>query len=322
MNLLKYVFLFCLVVVGFGVDAQRYAVASTSWNLTSTWSTSQGGVGGASVPILSDDVYTEGFSVSIPTGAVVECNNLYVAYNVANGVNFTLGSPVLNIYGELAAYDPTILDYAIPTTSVIKNSTNNLEINFIGSTSVEVINPLGWGSNATLRRISTNPGIGNTVSLRDLVITNLGSLTIKSGTLDLSGNLQAAGASGSLTVNSGGSMLVSTGSISGSGGNSTNFPTISNNGTITSSSNTTSFINGSIINLNANSIFNVGYNGPNQTQGWWYQSTAPSSQTIDAASTVNYNSTTAQNVFAQSYGNLTLGGTSSTKTVADRKSVV
>jgi hypothetical protein len=320
MKVVRFLLMVALIVLAFAYDGyaqvSRYAVASTAWNNTNTWSDTPGGAPGFSVPTGIDDVFTEGFSVSIPTGSF-SCSNLYVAYNVVNGINFGLGSPILTINGELAAYDPAIPDYAIPTVAIIKNNTSNLNLIFTGVNGAAIINPLGWGTNAPLRRVTFNPGNGVTVDIPDLVITSSGALTVQSGTLNVTGALQSNAASGTITVNSNANILVSSGGTISGGTNSTKFPTLTINGTITSQSNTTSYINADVINLNSGSNFNVGYNGSDQTQGWWYQSISPSSFIPDASSTVTYNSSTSQNIFSQGYGFLALGGTGTlTKTVA------
>lgn len=301
--------------------AQRYAVATGSWTSTSTWSTSQGGAAGASVPTAFDDVYTEGFSVQV-TGNV-SCASLYVQYDVPNGINFGLGSNTLTVNGELAAYDKLILDYATPTTSVIKNSSNNLTIIFTGAGGFpDVIHSTGWGGSAPLRKVTFDPGVGNTLNFTDLALTTSGTLTVATGTLEILGSLTAPTAPASVVVNSGATLLVSTGSITGNGTNTTSFPTLTVNGTVTSSNATTSFINAQTVTLNSGSVFNVGFNGANQTQGWWYQSTSPTTLTVNAASTINYNAPTSQNVYVQNYGNLTLGGTGTiTKTFSGSGSI-
>ncbi|MEI6436153.1 MAG: hypothetical protein WCP32_15055, partial [Bacteroidota bacterium] len=59
--------------------ANRYSVATGNWSSTSTWSASSGGVSGASVPVVGDNVYIEGgFTVSTSSGTPV-CNNLTIS---------------------------------------------------------------------------------------------------------------------------------------------------------------------------------------------------------------------------------------------------
>jgi hypothetical protein len=313
--------LFFVFVLVYPALAQRYAVATGSWTSTSTWATSQGGAPGASVPTAADDVYTEGFSVQVSGN--VACASLYVQYDIPNGINFGLGTNTLTVNGELAAYDKLILDYATPTTSVIKNSSNNLTIIFTGLGGFpDVIHSTGWSASAPLRKVIFDPGVGNTLNFTDLALTTSGALTVATGTLEILGNLTAPTAPASVVVNTGATLLVSSGSITGNGTATTTFPTLTVNGTVTSASASTSFINAQTVTLNSGSVFNVGFNGANQTQGWWYQSTAPTTLTVNAASTINYNSSTAQNVFVQNYGNLILGGSGTiTKTFSGSGSI-
>jgi Ig-like domain CHU_C associated/Secretion system C-terminal sorting domain len=306
-----------LILISYQSFAQaRFAVASTGWSLTSTWSTTRGGASGASVPTSADDVYLDGFSVILAGGTNGACNNLYVR-DVTNSIRGGAGTNTITISGELAVLDNSDA-YVIPVNSVIQSS-SSLTFIFIANAQ-DAVNVDGWSTAASIRRVTFNPGIGNTITLPNFAVAASGILTVSSGTLNLTGNLQGA-SSASILVNSGSTLLVSNGSISGNGTNSTKFPSLTVNGTLTSQNNTTSFVNADVIALNSGSVFNVGYNGSNQTEAWWYQSISPSSQTIDPASTVNFNSSTSQNVFAQSYGNLTLGGSSTTKTVSGAGSI-
>ncbi|MFM9840751.1 MAG: T9SS type A sorting domain-containing protein [Cyclobacteriaceae bacterium] len=305
-----------LILVSHLSIAQRFAVASTGWSSTSTWSASRGGASGASVPTSSDDVYLDGFSVILAGGTNGACNNLYVR-DVTNSIRGGAGTNTITISGELAVLDNSDA-YVIPVNSVIQSS-SSLTFIFIANAQ-DAVNVDGWSTSASIRKVTFNPGIGNTITLPNFAVAASGVLTVSSGTLNLTGNLQGA-SSASILVNSGSTLLVSSGSISGNGTNSTKFPSLTVNGTLTSQNNTTSFVNADVIALNSGSVFNVGYNGSNQTEAWWYQSISPSSQTIDPASTFNFNSSTSQNVFAQSYGNLILSGSSTTKTVSGAGSI-
>lgn len=320
-NLLKRLFLISLLLGGalcsFG---QRYVVApGGSWSSTSTWSSTRGGASGASVPSSLDDVYTDGNFVTIAGGTNAVCNNLYVR-DVTNSVRGGSGTNTLTISGELATLD-SFDGYVIPVNSVIQSS-SSLTYIFTAS-GQDAVNVEGWSTSCAIRRVTFSPGSGNTITLPTFVVAANGTLTVSSGTLNLTGNLQG-GSGSSIVVNSGAALRVSSGTISGDGTNSTSFPalTVNTNGTVISQSNSTAFINADIITLSSGSTLNVGYNGANQTQGWWYQSTAPTTVNVDPASTVIYSSSSSQNIFAQTYGNLTLGGTGTlTKTVAGSGSI-
>jgi Ig-like domain CHU_C associated/Secretion system C-terminal sorting domain len=318
MAILRSALFVSLMVICFTGNAQRFAVASTAWSSTSTWSTSRGGVPGASVPSSTDDVYIDGFSVLVAGSTNAVCTNLYVR-DVTNSIRTGAGTNTITISGELAVLDAAD-GYVIPVNAVIQTSSASLTLIFTTS-SQDAINPAGWGSASSIRRVTFNPGFSNTVTLPSFIVAANGVLTVQSGTLNLTGGLQG-GSGASITVNSGASLTVSSGNISGNGSNLTSFPNLTVNGSLTSQSNSTSFINADIISLNSGGVINIGYNGSDQTQGWWFQSTAPSTFNVDPASTVNFNSSTAQNIFAQTYGNLTLGGTGSvTKTVTGAGSI-
>ncbi len=311
--------------------------SSANWNASGRWSLSQGGVAltcatcveGTDFPGAGDDAYTEGKNVLIPSGFAAKVNNLYVDYTTPNGITAGLGSSrSVTINGELAAYDPVALGYAIPTVAVINTSSSSLSLVFTGANNVSVINPTAWSISAPLRQISFNPALSTTtLFVSTLAVANIGTLTVQNGTLEIDGSLQsAAGATtGTITVNTGATLFVNTGTISGDGTNTSTFPTLISNGTVRSAANSTAFINVATITLNANSTFNVGFNGANQNcagcGGWWYQTTAPG-LAADPASTINFTAAAAQSIFAQTYGNLTLSGAGSlTKSVTGAGSI-
>jgi hypothetical protein len=90
--------------------ANRYAVATGSWNSTTTWSASTGGSSGASVPAAGDNVYIErGYTVTVTANAA--CSNLYFStattgtlgtLTVNSGVTLTVSSSVM-LYNAAAA---------------------------------------------------------------------------------------------------------------------------------------------------------------------------------------------------------------------------
>src|SRR5690606_10679711 len=77
----------------------------------------------------------------------------------------------------------------------------------------------------------------------------------------------------------------------------------------------TSFLNAATFNLNSGGALNINFDDPStQTEGWWHTTNRPSTSTINTNSTITYQSTSDQNVFARTYGNLMLDG-SGTKSV-------
>ncbi len=302
-----------------------YARASGSWSAGTTWST-DGITSCSCTPTLADDVFTNGFLISVPTGSF-SVNNLFISSSQSGSLfKSGLSSATITIFGELGSYSGSIgnENLTLPTSAIITITRLNFVFNGTNPAGTSIIETGGWGPLAPLPSFSFNPVTPGTPLSIDagVAIGSGATMTITTGTLNINAILQSATSSATITVNPGATLVFNSGSLTGSSGdNTTSFPTLTVNGTLTSANNTTSFVNAATINLNSGSVFNVGYNGSNQTQGWWYQSTSPSSQTIDPASTVNFNSSTSQNVFAQSYGNLTLSGSSTTKTVSGAGSV-
>ena len=317
-----------LFLISFYGQAQSilYARASGAWNNNLTVWSLDGVTPCSCSPTSADDVFTNGRLITVPSGSF-SVNNLYITDNVAGGLSKSgLGSATITIFGTLGSYTGPLFveSYSIPTVPTI--TTARLTFVFNGSVpaSGSIIEAGAWGPLAPLPNLTYSPiSLGTPLSIDSDIAMGAGTqLLVSAGTLDINGNLQSATASATISVNSGASLRVSSGSISGNGTNSTKFPTLTINGTVTSQSNTTSFINADVVNLNSGGIFNVGYNNGVNQEGWWYTGAVPSSPNIDVASTVNYNSSTSQNVYPLGYGNLTLGGTGLiTKTVSGSGSV-
>jgi hypothetical protein len=74
------VFFSCVALLSTLKAADRYAVATGNWNLTTTWSATPGGASGASAPLAADNVFIEGgFAVTTNNSAsAVACNNLTI----------------------------------------------------------------------------------------------------------------------------------------------------------------------------------------------------------------------------------------------------
>ncbi len=316
-NLTKFYTVFSLSLLSLtSLHAQFLATQAGAWNIGTTWNMTtcaSGCVAGVDYPGSLDDAYTQGFKITI-SGSSFAVNNLYVYYNVVDGLKKTgLGTTTLTINGELAAYtNSPSTDYAIPTVAVINP---NFNITFTGNAngglpnSPYVIYPSAWSSVSPLKTLVFNPPSSlTTLGIGDLGIINSGSLTVQNGTLEVDGSLQSATAAttGTITINSGATLFVNTGNIFGNSGAASTFPTITVNGTLTSSSNSTSYINGAAFNLNSGSTLNVGFNGANQTEGWWYQSNRPTTFSVNALSTIEFNASTNQNIYSTTYGNLIL----------------
>jgi hypothetical protein len=320
-------FLIAVVQVGFSQNA-FFAVSNGNWNASGVWSTDgvtpltcAPCVAGTDYPGSIDQAYTQGFSITIPANTSLSVGDLYVAYNIANGITrANLGlACTLTIGGELAGYDPVAFDYAVPTAAVIRNNLSTLILVFDGSVaSGPVIN--SWSTSAPLRVVRFNPASSaTTLSIPGFSVADFGTLTVQNGTLALNGTIRAAGSTATITVNTGTTLQLNSGSaINGTGTTSSLFPSIVVNGTLTSVESSTSYINSTSITLAAASALNVGFNGANQTQGWWYQGNSPTTATLNATSTVTYTANAAQNVSASvTYGNLALSSnTGVTKTLS------
>jgi hypothetical protein len=95
------------------------------------------------------------------------------------------------------------------------------------------------------------------------------------------------------------------------------FPTVTINGTL----NTSNYLNATSFTLGANAVLNTSFNGSNNTLGWWYTTTSPTTISINPSSTINYSSTTAQKIAATTYGNLIFSGSGSTKSLVGNTSI-
>ncbi len=126
----------------------------------------------------------------------------------------------------------------------------------------------------------------------------------------------ADGSAPSSLIVQGGSSLNVNGAINGDGTSGTRFGTIDVEGSLTSGA--SGYINSSNFTIGNTGIFNVNFNGANQTQSWWFQSIGPDGIfSINEASTINYSASANQNIGALTYGNLSLRSptASSTKTL-------
>ncbi|MCX7785729.1 MAG: hypothetical protein N2201_05835, partial [candidate division WOR-3 bacterium] len=118
---------------------KRYAVASSDWNQTSTWSTTPGGSGGAPVPTSSDTVYIEanGRTVTIPNNYTAYCHRLEIGTSTnANScyLNFGGSGATLNVGQDVIIYGGnSSFIRRIDVASGILNINGNLTLNLNGS---------------------------------------------------------------------------------------------------------------------------------------------------------------------------------------------
>jgi hypothetical protein len=159
--------------------ANRYWVGASnaSWNATTSWSTTQGGTSGASVPTSVDDVFFNGVTsaaVILVTGtAGGSCRN-FTTTGATDALYFRFNSLTssLNIYGDVTltnAFFDTILVNFVGTTAQTYNHNN--AFTGVGSSGQLTIN-----NAAGVTFTSTE----STFTIGSLIIT-LGTLTISNG---------------------------------------------------------------------------------------------------------------------------------------------
>ncbi|MBA4144728.1 MAG: hypothetical protein C0523_03100, partial [Cytophaga sp.] len=307
MKSFKYVFLFCLILVGFGADAQRYARANGNWITGNIWASTPNGVAGSAAnPTATDDVYTNGFQVT--TSSNTTCKNLFISYNVANSLS--IGNlRTITITGTLNGWDDVGQVEEIPTLSNLVFG-NGASLTFTGA---NVAIPYTgyviyfWDSTVPLARVNFNFGAGTTYGL--IVPLSFSTiLNLNSGTLAPDNGADISGTSANFVIASGATLTT---------GDPVSFGNVTINGTL----NTTSYVNATTsFTVGATGSFNTSFEGVNQTQGWWNLNNSPSSVSLNATSIINYRASANQIVAVESYGNLDLSG-SGTKTVASGGSV-
>ncbi|MEQ8242511.1 T9SS type A sorting domain-containing protein [Fulvivirga sp.] len=299
--------LFLLLFLSFEINAAVYrAVASGDWGDAAIWDIAPfDGGGGDGVPGTGDVAITNGFQIGLnPVYGDVTVDRITVSNTVANSLYYN--DPFFFFVPVSLTINLSLSSTGAPTVAVIENNPS-LGI-IIAASGTSVIN--SWSTNAPFNNITFASG-GSTTINSNLAIDN--SLTVNSGTnLIIGGSVSFSDFSGSASISvSNAATLTVTGAINGDGTTSTLFNQIINNGTI--SIGTNGYANTDDLTLAPTSFLNVGNNQPN---GWYHaDATAPSSISIDPASTVRYNRTSTQNIPAFDYGNLEVssGGNAITK---------
>ena len=316
---LKFIFLVSpLILFLTESNAQRYARIDGNWTSAIWASTPSGVAGSAATPTATDDAYTNGFLVTSST--TNSCRNLYIDANKATASLSLTSFSTITVTGTLTGWDGIGLSEAVPvanpavtfsSTSKIRLTGANITTNYLPAYVI-----YAFDNTSPLGRVTFDFGSGVTRS----IITNLGvtnALIVNSGTLTPDpGAFIQVGTSGLLTVVSG--AAITTGDPIHGGSTTTSVGTLTINGTLT----TSSYVNSSSFTLGPSAVLNSSYSGvTNQTQGWWFQSTSPTTTSLDPTSSVNLNSTSNQNISPSPiYGNLTLGG-GGTKSVSGSTSI-
>ncbi len=311
-----------LVAVGqtFGQNL-FYAAANGPWTNPLTWANApviSGGVpgtggdaSGTDIPGTGDFVFTEGFIISVGNlafPAAETCSGLFVAFNTANSINsasFT-GASSINVETVMVGYDPATQLPAAPTASVLQQNPN-LQITLSGTGIV--LN--SWSTAAPFYSLTVNPGAGQTAQFFSNMAMGGGTFNIQSGTFN--SNFQIHDLSPSSTsefdVSTGATLNVNS-PITGDGTTTSTFKEMTIDGTVNLSA--ANYINTEIFNVGSSGVLNVVFNGANQTEGWWHTTTAPTTVSLNATSTVNFSANANQALPAITYGNLTLSATGGT----------
>jgi hypothetical protein len=275
----------------FAQAANRYSVASGSWNSTSTWSATSGGASGASVPGTSDNVYIErGYTVTI---AAAPTNGTIASLTIGGTTAGTLdihptasGSYTITVSGDIIINSNgsfTVTNYSgynYHTINIGGNLTVDGTFNMTTATDDHADVVFNGGAQQTIS------GSGATCTFYSLTASNTSSAGLvlnRNVVLAVSGSQTAT----DLTVTA--NDIFDLGSYTADG-------SATGAGTVT---------------VNAGATLRIG--GTN---------TFPSNyttNTLNATSTVEYYGTT-QTVGALTYGNLTISG-SGVKTLAGTTSI-
>ncbi|HET8858955.1 T9SS type A sorting domain-containing protein [Marivirga sp.] len=286
------------------------AVSDGDWNNLGIWEVYIGPgaptdpaawVAASSTPGASDQAFTNGFRINVtePTSIGV----LSVENNVSDAI--TCVPAIDEFFGTETPSPLTIKNYlrsvssfagSVPTASIINTNANTILI-FDGTTSAGTTGIIrNWNSSAALSNIEIDAS-GTLIINQNVAIS--GNLIVRNGTLEISSGRQITDNNGTsiLTINSG-ATLINRGTITGNGTPTSYFDEINVNGTFTAFN----YSNFTTVNAGSTGTIDVNFVGANQTQGWWYQTSAPTFFNLDNNSTVNYAANTTQNFFALSSG--------------------
>lgn len=203
--------------------ALRYAVANGNWSSTSTWN-------GGTLPTSTDDVYANGFTVTIDQnvtvlslrttaqspavagGGFTVSGNFTITSNFVTGTTTCLtytGSGTLNIVGDIP--------YAI-----IQPSQNTFAIDITGNGNVYLIGNI-YSLNVNTRYALRKGGSGNLIITGNVEYNggnttgNITSIILNGGNIYITGNLNVLSAnSGGCVVNNGTGLVEINGVLSNS----------------------------------------------------------------------------------------------------------
>jgi hypothetical protein len=102
--------------------ANRFAIANTNFDNTATWSTTPGGVGGASIPTIGDNAIANNRTVTISANAICDWILNDTTGGATGGGGFSLGSGVTLTANVSAGIVIVCLSYSgIGTSNIIGN---------------------------------------------------------------------------------------------------------------------------------------------------------------------------------------------------------
>ncbi|MBX9853778.1 MAG: T9SS type A sorting domain-containing protein [Cytophagaceae bacterium] len=315
------IFTFLIICSTYVSAADFIASQSGNWTSGTTWGggCAAGCVAGVDYPTAGDNVYTNGFL--IVANANLSCDNLFIEYNVANGIRFSNAAFSLTVRGTLTGWNSGTALPATPTVDIVSNTTPGIFI-FTGAAVAAPYSPYvlyEWShSTVDVRNMYFNLGAGNTFSMLRGIKTNAGLIRVQTGTLTADPGAEIVGLLGAQFIIDANSTFDTQAPISG-GTTVTTYRSVTVNGKLV----TTSYVNASTLVVGATGTLESKFNGANQTQGWWYQNITATTLTLSVSSTVKFTANADQNIPDLSYGNLFLDATvACTKTLIGTSSAI
>lgn len=271
----------------------KYPHANIDWS-TGPWYTAASGGTVTTKPAAGDDVYTNGFVVAV--SADETCDNL-ITTNVSGAITIASGK-MLTVRGTLNNANTSL------TTDIIGGAGT---VRFTGAVNANILGS-NWSANQVFQHIIFDPGPGVTLTTASLTNIKLdGTCEVLSGSLIMGAASELRGtASAVLQIDSGAGMSIS-GQIRSSSTAASYFPTVVINGMLT----TNSYINTINFTLGNSGVFKTAFSGTNNSEGWWYNTSRPSSVTLNGV--VEHNASASQLIAGNAsapfaYSHLTLSG--------------
>lgn len=304
------ILLFITLSVSLSAVAQLDFVASQDgpWTDGATWGNTSPGTVGVDFPGASDDVYTNGFSITV--GTSVQCRDLFVE-DVPNSLVFP-GLIIVN--GVMTGWSGGQFGFPTDLTSNVLSGTSNFrftasdlsnqgDFNFFNN---EVIGSWNNNSPITIARFLLSNSATIDAGFGGGAIRFTSQFIIISGSLSTGTQMDAIEVGGQMQLGNNAS-FTSQFPIYGISGTTSVVPTVTMNaGSNLTMASSNAFVNSNTFRMLDQSVFETNFSGGSQTQGWWNQSSSPTTIDLRAGSTVNYSANTNQNIAATAYSNLTL----------------